>query len=256
MQRDDGMTRRGALAAGLASLGLGGAAVAGMVAAAPGAAPGGGPAGRPVVVELFTSQGCSSCPPADALLRVLARERGDVLALAFHVTYWDRLGWPDRFALAEATARQRGYAGISGIGGVYTPQMVVDGVRDVVGSDRPRVLAAIARAGAAAGAGVAVGMAYEAAEVAVTLGDRLGGAGGGAGKVLLVGFDPEHRTAVRRGENAGRELVEANIVRSVVGLGEWTGGARMVRVARPAGERHAVLVQAGDGRMLGVGVLG
>ncbi len=251
MQRDDGMTRRGALAAGLASLGLGGAAVAGMAAAAPGAAPVGGPAGRPVVVELFTSQGCSSCPPADALLRVLARERGDVLALAFHVTYWDRLGWPDRFALAEATARQRGYAGISGVGGVYTPQMVVDGVSDVVGSDRPRVLAAIARAAERAGAGLAVGVGYEGDRVLVTLGD-----GPGAGRVVLVGFDPEHRTAVGRGENAGRVLVEANIVRSVVGLGEWSGVAREMRVARPAGERHAVLVQAGDGRMLGVGVLG
>ena len=71
-----------------------------------------------------------------------------------------------------------------------------------------------------------------------------------------MGFDPEHRTAVRRGENAGRELVEANIVRSVVGLGDWAGVGREMRVARPAGERHAVLVQAGDGRMLGVGVVG
>lgn len=98
--------------------------------------PAAGAAARPpVVVELFTSQGCSSCPPADALLGELAR-RDDVLALSFHVTYWDRLGWPDTFGLAASTARQNDYARWMGQGRVYTPQMVIGGRLDVVGSAR------------------------------------------------------------------------------------------------------------------------
>src|SRR5579883_2432854 len=90
----------------------------------------------PVVVELFTSQGCSSCPPADAFLGELAT-RPDILALGFHVNYWDSRAWRDPFATPEATARQRAYAQRFDGGQVYTPQMVVDGVREMVGSDRP-----------------------------------------------------------------------------------------------------------------------
>ena len=98
---------------------------------------------RPVVVELFTSQGCSSCPPADRVLRGLAG-RADVLPLAFHVTYWNRLGWVDPYSFEGATARQRAYERLSAIGGIYTPQAVVDGAVDVVGSDEARLRRAIA----------------------------------------------------------------------------------------------------------------
>src|SRR5579863_7052901 len=112
---------------------------------------------RPVVVELFTSQGCSSCPPANAYLNELAKGRRDVLALAFHVTYWDRLGWKDPFSLATATDRQAVYGRRFGDGS-YTPEIVVDGAASAVGSDREQVGSAIenARRGGQTAAAVSV----------------------------------------------------------------------------------------------------
>src|SRR5438105_13071444 len=97
---------------------------------------------RPIVVELFTSQGCSSCPPANAYLNEMARDRSDVLALAFHVTYWDRLGWKDPFSMEAATERQDRYGHRFGDGS-YTPEMVVDGASSHVGSRRDEVGSAI-----------------------------------------------------------------------------------------------------------------
>ncbi len=197
---------------------------------------------RPVVVELFTSQGCSSCPPADRLLRELAA-RADVLALAFHVTYWNSLGWADPYSFAGATARQRRYAPVSGIGGVYTPQAVVDGAIDVVGSDEAGLRRAIAAGGRTE---VTVSAVRAGAGAVVAL-----GAGQGSAKVWLVGYDREHVTKVGRGENAGETLVEANIVRGIVEIGTWSGAAVELRGVAPEGEALAVLVQGGDGRIIG-----
>ncbi len=147
---------------------------------------------RPVVVELFTSQGCSSCPPADAIVAELARIRPDVLALTFHVTYWNNLGWADPFSLAAATERQRRYVSLSVSPDVYTPAMVIDGQQDVVGSDRPAVDAALARAEAAVRtvAPVVVSRAGDAVEIVV-------GAGSERGSVLLLGYDTEHQNSHR-----------------------------------------------------------
>ena len=203
---------------------------------------------RPVVAELFTSEGCSSCPPAEALLTELALRNPDVLALAFHVTYWDSLGWPDRFALPAATLRQRGYAARLHLDTIYTPQLVVDGVTDVVGSDRAAVAAALAAA-------------HPRPAVAVQLlripgGVRIiAGGGDGSGEMLLIGYDSRHATAVARGENAGRTIVETNVVRSVAALGAWAGSAVQRTAAIPAGEHLAGLVQAADGRILGAAML-
>ena len=201
---------------------------------------------RPVVVELFTSQGCSSCPPADAYLSELARTRPDVLALAFHVTYWNSLGWTDPFALSAATDRQRAYAGVLG-SEVYTPQMVVDGRTDIVGSDREAAAADIARAASDEPAPVAVDVMRTQAGLRIEV-----GAGQGAARVWLIGYDSSHRTAVGRGENGGRTLVESNIVRAVASVGTWTGAALATDAMAPAGEHVAVLLQAADGHFLGV----
>jgi hypothetical protein len=201
---------------------------------------------RPVVVELFTSEGCSSCPPADELLTELAGTRPDLLPLAFHVTYWNSLGWTDPFSLDAATARQEGYAHISAVGGVYTPQMVIDGTEDVVGSERDDVLQAVHEAAAHTGDAVPVRLERAGDDVAIGV-----AAGTGVGTVWLVGYDARHRTPVGRGENAGRTLIESNIVRSLVAVADWRGTALDLHHAVPSGERLAVLVQAKDGRILG-----
>lgn len=197
---------------------------------------------RPVVVELFTSEGCSSCPPADRFLTELSG-RGDVLPLAFHVTYWNSLGWRDPYSFEAATARQASYAARLG-GGSYTPEMVVDGRRGLVGSERGEAAAAIAAA--RGDASVPVRLGRSGSEVTVSL-----GAGAGHGRILLIGFDPRHETPIGRGENAGRTLTESNIVRSMKVIGSYEGAAVSVNAARGAGSDAAVLVQSADGRILG-----
>ncbi len=171
---------------------------------------------RPVVLELFTSEGCSSCPPAEAFLGELA-QRPDVLALAFHVDYWDGLGWRDRFALAASTQRQRVYAKSLGSSSVYTPQLVVDGRRDFVGSDRVSIERALAQARSP---GVTLSVAVHEGMVSVTLGPQPAIP---FSEVLLVAYQKQVVSRISRGENAGRELDEFNIVRALRPLGQWSG---------------------------------
>ena len=202
---------------------------------------------RPIVVELFTSQGCSSCPPADTLLTELAG-RPDILPLAFHVTYWNNLGWRDPFSLDEATARQRSYQRLLGSETIYTPQMIIEGRTDVVGSDRAGVRAALAAARPTTAVTLDATRTAQGLQIAV-------GPGSGAATVLVIGYDPSHRTAVARGENAGRQLTESNIVRSVAPVAAWQGSALTVTTPPPAAERTAIVLQARDGRILGATVL-
>ena len=177
-------------------------------------------AGSPVVVELFTSQGCSSCPPADALLGELSK-RSDVLALGFHVDYWDYIGWKDPYASKLATKRQKQYAESFGLSFVYTPQMVVNGTTESVGSDRSSVEAAVEKA-----------KAREAAHPTLALERRADGGllvhvGAADVKrpatVWLACFDRQRSTAVPRGENAGSTLTNYHIVRHFESLGIWKG---------------------------------
>jgi hypothetical protein len=199
---------------------------------------------RPVVVELFTSQGCSSCPPANAYLNELSRGR-DVLALAFHVTYWDRLGWKDPFSLPAATDRQGVYGRRFGDGS-YTPEIVVDGAASMVGSDRGAVGPAIENAKRAGSTAAAVKVIRNGEQVSIEV-----GAGSGNGRVLLIGFDHEHTTAIARGENGGRTLTEANVVRSFRSVGQWSGGALHLNERFPEGQDVAVVLEAPDGRVIG-----
>lgn len=202
-------------------------------------------AGGPVLVELFTSQGCNSCPPADAYLGDLARRR-DVIALAFHVDYWNYIGWKDPFSDAAWTERQRHYSRSLGTSQVYTPQMVVDGGDHAVGSDRRAVETLIGRAAKRDRPEVAARRTAEGLSLTIQ--------GQGEGEIWVVGYDPRHETKVPRGENAGKTLTEFNVVRGIVRIEAWKGGsfARTLRTSElPPGESHIALVQAPNlGRIL------
>jgi hypothetical protein len=178
---------------------------------------------RPAVVELFTSEGCSSCPPAEAYVGELAR-RADVLALAFHVDYWDELGWQDRFELPEAVQRQRLYAKSLRLASIYTPQIVVDGRSDFVGSDRASIGTALAQN--RAGVGVAVAIRDDDIEIDLAAAD-----GAQPSDVLLVSYQRSAVSAIGRGENAGRTLAEFNIVRSIRSLGAYHGRLQQYHAA-------------------------
>jgi hypothetical protein len=206
---------------------------------------------RPIMVELFTSEGCSSCPPADALLAELA-SRPDVLALSFHVDYWDRLGWKDPFSSREATARQYRYATLLDLATVYTPQIVVDGKWQAVGSDRAAVEHALDSARGNREE-IPVKLIVDHGQARIELGP---GGEEASVLVLLIGFDRRHVTAVKRGENSGRTLAHVDVVRGVEDLahsGRTTGGGIAAPIPWPC-DRIAAVVQAADGRVLGVAV--
>ena len=192
-----------------------------------------------VVVELYQSQGCSSCPPADAVLNDLAG-RDDVLALNFAVTYWDRLGWKDTFAQQVFTDRQWDYARAAQRSEVYTPQMIVDGRIALIGSDTAQVNRALAAASAGSTASIDVA------------GDSLrihGVKPAGAVTVWRVRYDPRTLAVpIKAGENDGRTIPHRNIVRALTPLGQWTGAEFTAHLARSNdGLRDAVLVLAGSG---------
>lgn len=220
------MTRRDMIVAGLA---------AGIVPAARAASPA-------VVLELFTSQGCSSCPPADALLGRLSRREG-VIALAWHVDYWDRLGWRDPFASRFATLRQKSYAAALG-GDIFTPALVVNGATVLVGSDRNAIEEALVRAAPLA-VPVTLSRAGEVVDVVV-------GPVPGRIRAQRIVYDPEHATDIHAGENEGTQLREYRIVRSVETLAEWEAGSRSFKMpAAEPGQGVAVVVQSADLRVVG-----
>ncbi len=197
----------------------------------------------PVVLELFTSQGCSSCPPADALLGELVR-RSNVIGLAWHVDYWNSLGWHDPYARPEWTDRQKSYAKYLG-GEVYTPALVVNGSAMVVGSDTAAVRRAIDQA---ASPSLAVSLRRTAsgleAETDTTTTPVTG---------MLVTYDPKQETQVKGGENQGRGLVEYRVVRDVTPLVSLT--SRMTLLGVPNDRGAVLLLQDASRRIVGAAEL-
>ena len=239
---------------------LGAALATGLIPATGTLARSAGASGHPVVVELFTSQGCSSCPPADALLGELSR-RDDVITLGYHVDYWDYIGWPDPFADPLFTSRQRHYATALGNRTIYTPQMVLDGTYDQIGSRSFEVEAAIDRLLKANPAdrisvpitltGVpdgSIGVSLPAADVP------------DGSTVLMAASTSRHVTEVKRGENAGWTLTDHDVVRQLAKVGDYTGRAVDWAIApesfRKGTDRLAVWLQAaGNGPIMGAAKL-
>ncbi|CAN5134637.1 DUF1223 domain-containing protein [soil metagenome] len=212
------------------------------------------------VIELFTSQGCSSCPPADRLLGELAKDPS-VIALSMPIDYWDYLGWKDTLADSRFSARQKAYSSMRGDRDVYTPQVVVNGELQVIGSDRGKINSAIEDSRKARSVmSVPVSMTVAGNEVKVSVAASEKGATQSHGEVWICSVARSVPIAVGRGENRGRELTYNNVVRNWLKVGDYTGNAAnwtvpLENVARDGVDAAAVYVQHGSrdkpGAMLG-----
>lgn len=197
-------------------------------------------ASRPVVVELYTSQGCSSCPPADALLSRLA-QRDDVIALALHVNYWDYIGWTDTFGSQTFTDRQQAYAWFAGEKMVYTPQMVVNGGKEkIVGDDEATLFQRLATASGPDGPDLELSREGGALRIRA----KAYGLLAEAALIELVRYIPSAEIDIDRGENAGQRIVYTNIVTSWKTVGEWDGtGPLDIEVPATGDQPSVVLIQ-------------
>jgi hypothetical protein len=207
-----------------------------------------GRAGEPVVVELFTSQGCSSCPPADAILARLA-ERDDVIPLALHVDYWDYIGWTDHLASPQFTKRQKNYARARGARTIYTPQMIVDGGAAVVGHKPMEIAERLMQALDEPNlAGIEIDRDGENLNIRVWPLGRIDG----EVVIQLVRYDPVETVAIGRGENAGQTITYNNIVTDWQTIGTWDGREPLVMHQTIMGGYPAVVLvqEAGYGAIL------
>ena len=200
------------------------------------------------VVELYTSQGCSSCPPADAFLGELAGREG-VLALSFHVDYWDYIGWKDPYASPAHTDRQRRYSRRFGRRYVYTPQMVIQGMAEEIGSDRSKVLKRIGEAAKVKRVPVRLGHGADRDTITISIPPAATDGDVDDVVVWLVVYDRNHETAVKRGENRGRTMRNFNVVRGLRRVARWRGEAleteaSLAEFAEAKGDACAVLLQS------------
>lgn len=204
-------------------------------------------AARPVVIELFTSQGCSSCPPADALMGELRRMQG-VIVLSYNIDYWDYLGWRDTLASPEKSQRQYDYAKARGDMDVYTPQVIVDGGSHYSGSNRSVILAAIARAQAATPQNPPhISLAAKDDEFIVEIGKS---AAAQDATLWLMPIMPSVAVKIAKGENAGSEIVYYNVVNKLIPASMWHGEATTLSlpkesIALPSCKGAVALLQQG-----------
>ncbi len=199
------------------------------------------------VIELFTSQGCSSCPPADKLMQEMARDPS-LIVLTLPVDYWDYLGWKDTLAHAAFTQRQKAYSAVRGDRQVYTPQAVINGAQHVVGSDRGLIDKAIVKTRAQVET-LAIAVNIEKADTQLRV--RIpAGAAGTSGQIWVVSVIRERNVQIGRGENSGRSMVYANVVRGLTRVAGWNGEATLVDIPAAAvsadAESIVVLLQAGS----------
>ena len=206
-----------------------------------------------VVVELYTSQGCSSCPPADEMMQVLA-ERDDVIALSLHVDYWDYIGWKDEFADPKHAKRQRGYAMEAGRRSVYTPEMIVNGTSDIVGAKPMKLATAIEKHKSDP---KTVDLDLLRSGDTVIINARVVSGTQKAMTIHMLRYQPRRKADITRGENAGRTLEYVNVAQDWQVLSEWDGAAPLQVEANAPGEWPiVVLVQRGDyGPILAAGTI-
>ena len=203
---------------------------------------------EPVLLELFTSQGCSSCPPADKLAEQLAADPG-LVVISRPVTYWDRLGWKDTLAREENTALQQAYAaaGLTGQNGVYTPQLVIDGSFGAIGSREAEVRGGIARHGGKGGAALRVrNLGTKGYAVGID------GAAARPAELVLVAVRRKAEVAIARGENGGRKVDYTNVLRAERRIAAWDGGQAghvitPAHLAVPGADRYALVLREPDG---------
>jgi hypothetical protein len=196
---------------------------------------------RPVVVELYTSQGCSSCPPADAMFEDLA-ERDDIIALALHVDYWDYIGWKDTFGDPVHAERQRAYAAVAGRRSIYTPEFIVDGQTDVVGAKPMKLMKAI-ETHRSENSPVALTIERDGNRLAVRA--QVTDDGAQPMSVQMVRYAPSRTAEIKRGENAGKTITYRNVVEEWADLGVWNGRAPFeVDVALEGDNPVVVLIQS------------
>lgn len=228
---------RVALAAGLAAA----------LGAAPGAAEATEPTATPVVVELFTSQACSFCPPADAMLGELA-QRDDVIALTLNVDYWDFEGWKDRLARPENVERQRGYAAAFGVRVLSTPEIVVHGATSVKGANHAKVAGAI---GAAPQPHARIKLSREGGALKIDI-KSVAGDDAQLCRVLVIGYDGPHEFHMKSGGNSGKTVSYHNVVQEMQDLGTWAGADKtLTTTINENMSGYAVVLQApGHGPIL------
>lgn len=212
------------------------------------------------VVELFTSQGCSSCPPADKILGELAKDPS-VIALSLPIDYWDYLGWKDTLADSRFSARQKAYSHMRGDRDVYTPQVVVNGAAHVIGSDRSRIEGAIKDTGKTDKVmSLPVTMSLSGKQLTVSVAATKDANTPMRGEIWLCSISKAVPIAIGRGENSGREVIYHNVVRNLLKVGDWNGSpgswtVPLDSVLRDGVDAAAVLVQDGSrdkpGPMLG-----
>ncbi len=229
---------------------LAGAALAGLLGAGslPGIALAETPAKPVSVIELFTSQGCSSCPPADRILQGLA-QRPDIIALTFPVTYWDYLGWKDTLARPGNGSRQRGYAAAQGAGEVFTPEMVVNGLKSCVGSDLDAIESALrSTATLIHKDAVPLSAKREGNRLVIEAGAAPQGSSHARGEIWIATVRHAAPVQIGRGENAGRVVTYTNVVRELVAAGDWQGAPASYAVPAAAlpkdGDMLVVFLQA------------
>jgi hypothetical protein len=195
------------------------------------------------VLELFTSQGCASCPPADRLLGEIARAR-NVVALSFSVDYWDYIGWKDTLAAPFSLARQKAYGAMRGDDQIYSPQIIVNGLTDAVGSNRPAIEEAIR---STKGVADSMSVSVRLSEVGDRLHIEVAPGGGGPAGIYMLRVLRSKPVHIGRGENAGRTVTYTNVVRAIKKIGDWTGSKTVLDIPNMAVEEegYIVLLQRG-----------